>query len=119
MIPERIKRFRRTAHGRQRKRDESRAYAARHYGYAPSPREGDCPPRPVDGCCECCSRPTKLFRLDHDHVTGRFRGWVCNPCNLAGDDAERLQKRVAFLVTRARVRVTKSAFLPLLPCSGN
>ena len=32
--------------------------------------------------CECCSGPGPLH-FDHDHETGKFRGWICPGCNLA------------------------------------
>lgn len=40
---------------------------------------------PPGALCEICDAAPVVF--DHDHLTGRFRGWVCNPCNmrLAGD----------------------------------
>jgi hypothetical protein len=31
--------------------------------------------------CEVCGTPENL-RWDHDHSTGRFRGTLCNTCNL-------------------------------------
>jgi hypothetical protein len=35
--------------------------------------------------CDCCSNPISYrkreIRLDHDHVTGLFRGWLCVYCN--------------------------------------
>lgn len=34
------------------------------------------------GPCEICGHVRNL-RYDHDHVTGQFRGWLCNWCNLA------------------------------------
>lgn len=39
--------------------------------------------------------------LDHDHVTGKFRGWICARCNvglgLLGDNIEGLQAAIAYL----------------------
>ena len=36
---------------------------------------------PGDASCDCCGRPSKLF-LDHCHSTGRFRGYLCQQCNV-------------------------------------
>lgn len=60
-------------------------------------------PEPTRPCPPCCENPNckRLFEpgkihLDHCHVTGRFRGWLCNRCNLAfghlGDSKEGLLK---------------------------
>jgi hypothetical protein len=63
------------------------------------------PLRPIPILCECCSRPPKSGRalhLDHDHVTGKFRGWLCASCNLAigklGDNLPRVLMAVAYLM---------------------
>jgi hypothetical protein len=51
--------------------------------------------------CEICRRegPTEL---DHDHVSGAFRGWVCKPCNLGlgklGDDVAGVRRAIAYLL---------------------
>lgn len=40
--------------------------------------------RPPGERCEICNR---LFantpHFDHNHATGKFRGWLCGPCNKA------------------------------------
>lgn len=37
-------------------------------------------PKPV--ICEVCGR-TGRISWDHDHLTGKFRGWICHKCNVA------------------------------------
>jgi hypothetical protein len=39
------------------------------------------PTRPQPECCEACGRPCKSMHLDHCHLTGKFRGWLCGRCN--------------------------------------
>jgi len=41
------------------------------------------PTHPYPTACEICGQATqKALHLDHDHITGAFRGWLCGPCNL-------------------------------------
>lgn len=55
--------------------------------------------------CECCGRPpcgkNKTLHLDHNHDTGKFRGWLCFDCNTGigklGDDIEGLLIAVQYL----------------------
>lgn len=39
-------------------------------------------------CPICTRRISKNLSVDHDHVTGRIRGIICNKCNLAIGNAE-------------------------------
>lgn len=60
--------------------------------------------RPMPEVCECCGRPPtgrKSLGLDHDHVTGKFRGWLCMRCNTAlgklGDNLAGVRMALAYL----------------------
>lgn len=57
--------------------------------------------RPKPELCERnCGREAKC--LDHDHITGKFRGWLCRPCNmglgLLGDTLQDLQASIDYLM---------------------
>lgn len=56
--------------------------------------------------CACClsddpGGPVAMFKVDHDHETGRVRGLLCNSCNLAigmlGDSAAGVRRALAYL----------------------
>lgn len=57
--------------------------------------------------CAICASPSskrndgKVFCVDHCHETGRIRGLLCHPCNVAlgllGDDPHRLQCGITYL----------------------
>lgn len=55
------------------------------------------------GHCDICDKAFSFETacLDHDHATGRFRGWLCRRCNSSlgvfGDTVEGLQKAIAYL----------------------
>ena len=58
-------------------------------------------PLPPSGTpCACCGRIDKLF-CDHDHSTGKWRGYCCRNCNsglgLLGDCEQGLRLALAYL----------------------
>lgn len=61
------------------------------------------PTREMPPVCEACGelRGSKSLHIDHCHMTGIFRGWLCSRCNtglgLLGDNAEGLRKVLAYL----------------------
>ena len=86
-------------------REGVRESQAKSGNYAPPPKEADCPPRPEDGRCQMpgCRKfvGVKKLHLDHDHKTGRFRGWLCTPCNRGlgafGDGREGLENALRYV----------------------
>lgn len=58
-------------------------------------------PLPEGQTCEICDTDKKIY-YDHDHKTGRFRGWLCYNCNLmlgfAKDNIETLDKAKEYLL---------------------
>jgi hypothetical protein len=63
----------------------------------------------LGGLCELCGRPqTRLFKgklvrlaVDHDHATGKVRGFICSSCNVvlgqANEDPVLLRKMADYL----------------------
>jgi hypothetical protein len=51
------------------------------------------------GCCKICSEPAEV--VDHDHETGKFRGFLCNKCNMGlghfDGDREKLLSAIKYL----------------------
>jgi hypothetical protein len=65
---------------------------SRKHGWAPID-PATLTPYPADGTCELCKKKSNSKRrlhADHDHTTGRFRGWICYPCNIAAGWVERV-----------------------------
>jgi hypothetical protein len=56
--------------------------------------------RPRPEICEVCGANEKIV-YDHDHATGKFRGWICFSCNTAlghaRDNVEVLYKLIDYL----------------------
>jgi hypothetical protein len=61
------------------------------------------PTRPMPERCECCGRTKgkKALHIDHCHLTGVFRGWLCFRCNAAigllGDTTDGTRRATAYL----------------------
>lgn len=60
------------------------------------------PDYPAPEACEiCCLRSDRALCLDHDHLTGMFRGWACYNCNVGlghfRDSSETLKKAALYL----------------------
>lgn len=61
------------------------------------------------GGCGICGRPTadrkgqNRLHVDHDHLSGNFRGLLCARCNTAlgkfDDDVDTLQKAISYLLS--------------------
>lgn len=56
------------------------------------------------GCCAICGvhqlELTRALAVDHDHITGKIRGLLCNICNVQlplVEDRERLEKAQEYL----------------------
>lgn len=51
--------------------------------------------------CQNCGRSSPSLCMDHDHETGKFRGWLCRKCNAAegmlGDNIEGLESALRYL----------------------
>lgn len=66
------------------------------------------PTRPCPEKCETCGRPSvnnRALSLDHDHATGKFRGWLCQKCNAVlgfVDDSEDILINLRDYLIRSR-----------------
>ncbi len=51
--------------------------------------------------CELCGEKSVKICFDHDHATGKFRGWICTKCNvvlgMVKDDIEQLERLKIYL----------------------
>jgi hypothetical protein len=74
-----------------------RRYQAKERGWAECT---EYPAPPTDNKCAICHREA-LLCLDHDHETGKFRGYICRDCNMAlgklGDTTEAIRRVLAYL----------------------
>lgn len=106
------KELRMTKPARERKNAYSRAYyeanREKYREYMRKAQKLPCPTRPMPDLCENCEKPPNgkgCLHLDHDHKTGKFRGWLCSTCNTGlgklGDSIEGLERAIGYL-TRAK-----------------
>jgi len=86
---ERARAYRATERGR-----ESARAACRKYEGLPDAT------RPKPELCECCGT-LPATHLDHDHETGKFRGWICGNCNRGigqlGDNVQGIMRAMSYL----------------------
>jgi hypothetical protein len=79
------------AKGKQRRRGQQ---------YGLTPEEFDTLKISNNGLCHLCNL-RKATDVDHDHVTGKVRGHLCNSCNTAlgklGDSTEGLTKAINYI----------------------
>lgn len=74
-------------------------WKAKTSGHAPC---FDFPLPPADSKCFNCGIVAKLH-VDHDHVSGKYRGYLCIKCNMGigqlGDSIEGLERALIYLRT--------------------
>ncbi len=83
---------------------QSRA-SAKKLGYAPCTASVEELKAALTGRCHICGVPeiecARKLHLDHDHISGNFRGWLCKKCNTAigmlGDSKEILAVAINYL----------------------
>ena len=71
----------------EKSRELERMYRRRSYGVLDATGERR------TGHCELCGKAVKLF-FDHDHANNKFRGWLCNACNVYLGWLERLEEKI-------------------------
>lgn len=56
---------------------------------------------PIGTPCDLCLSTSQKLHFDHDHDTGKFRGWLCIKCNTSighlGDSVAGLQRAITYL----------------------
>src|ERR1700747_2890662 len=57
----------------------------------------------IGSACSICQQPMASPCLDHNHVSGQFRGWLCHKCNRGlghfNDSADLLNRAANYLRT--------------------
>jgi len=105
--PTRQKKIKRMAEWRK-KRDPQLviAYRRRYMlkkNYGITPEQFDAMLLNQGGACAICRESVDKPHVDHDHVTGRVRGILCNRCNVGlgmfNDNKTSLRSAIAYLST--------------------
>lgn len=69
--------------------------------------------RKKSGFCEVCGMVGKIC-FDHDHKTGKFRGWICHRCNTilgyAKDNPAVLKALEQYLIKHYAIRVLSKKY---------
>jgi Zn-finger protein len=95
--PERVKEYTSRKERRAHRTAAQRRHAAKKFGFIECT---DYPPPPTGNKCAICHREMPLC-LDHDHETGKFRGYICRDCNLGlgklGDTVEAIRRVLLYM----------------------
>lgn len=87
-----------TEHKRKVVREAMRRFNCKRKGYALCINP---PPPPEDMLCQLCGKPDAHLNMDHDHLTGVFRGYLCRNCNMGlgklGDTIAGLERALMYL----------------------
>lgn len=63
---------------------------------------------PKSEYCQCCKIKAPYLVLDHDHLTGNFRGWICRNCNQGigklGDNLDGIIRAVNYLLSAKKLK---------------
>lgn len=68
-----------------------------------------------EGNCEICKRLAKPLHCDHNHFTGKFRGWLCFRCNTCLDWAIEYKKEIIQYLNQKRNNETRKERRSRLP----
>lgn len=79
--------------------------SAKKHGYLPCTATPQEIAEAYTGACLLCEKPeeqlTKPLVIDHCHISGKFRGWICHKCNvmlgMAEDRPELLRRAADYL----------------------
>jgi len=92
LTPEQIARDREQQRTRRKSRSKEQRRNEHLRKYDLTSEEWDIKFEAQDKCCEICKSPEPFGRwcTDHDHVSGKVRGILCNKCNvMVGQSADR------------------------------